>query len=235
MCARLCRPSISWARISMALPTLSWLEMITAWTSYHASVDQLLLPVSFIPIHDKAETSAASTENQAKLSNKGVFVFFSDLLSGFLFCYILIEVILAKSWQNTYYLPEKCVCVGRGAGEDKGILPTWLSSLRIYFKVHFFSKPSPTYISTHLGHSEEQEEWVPVSNTALVEFAAWFHAYNFRYSTWPPFPLKPHYELILIVIYKASKDFKLYNVIRIKICMIKVITHEWVCLSKSRK
>lgn len=63
--------------------------------------------------------------------------------------------------------------------ESEGIVPTWLFTLRVYFKA-YFSHPAPTHSSSCIGCSKVQEEPARVSNIALAEFAACSYARHFR-------------------------------------------------------
>lgn len=113
VCERLCRSSSSWARASTALPTLCWPEMITA-SEHHA-----LWTDSHCQLHPFPSTAKLRRQQHSRgiRPNRQTKVFalpFSDLPSGFLFCYILKSVIFSRSWHSTYYLPGKC---GGGGGK----------------------------------------------------------------------------------------------------------------------
>ena len=104
--------------------------------------------------------------------------------------------------------PMTCQENVEGEVGSKGIVPTWLFSLRIYFKMYFSPPNSHSRLSLH---------WLLRSTGGastcfrhrLSEFATWLHAHHFRSVAKPLFvakaPHEPHCELSLTVIYKASK------------------------------
>lgn len=87
---------------------------------------------------------------------------------------------------------------------SKGIVPTWLFTLRIYFKTYFFPTQPPLTSLLILAVRKDRTPAL-VSDTALANLQ---HGFMLIISDlWQSisFPHKPHCELILTVIYKASK------------------------------
>lgn len=148
---------------SAALPTPSWLETV-AVSEHHATMDRFPLQASLIPIHNKAEPSTAFAENQAKLSNKGVFV---PVLRSVKWISVLLYFKRSHFHQELIWRLWLARKMWREKWEARG-LSQHGSSLWGSISRCIFPHPTRTRVSPYTGCWEVQEEPVLASDTALA-------------------------------------------------------------------
>lgn len=178
--------------------------------------------------------SVPVAENQAKLSDKGVFI---PVLRSVKWISVLLYFKISHFHQELIQRLRLARKMRRGSGKQ-GDCPNMALLSKDLFHNVFFSHPTPTHISPYTDCSKVQEAPALVSDTALANLLCGFML--ILSDLWwgllpPPPPKSPIVNTFLLWSIKEARDSKLYNAIRIKIWMIKVTTHEWVCLSKSGK